>query len=170
MDKFEILKYIFKSKDGASWNEVSEMLNEYEKENVSKFMTWLYDVWHRKRFATPPMLVKMYFEEQQPQLPDTAKAGGQKTLKTVEQHEPRLNEQIGELGKGYKFVCKMYYPYGLSCYDNFYTKEELTSELKELVEKVKLQEDNLQSKLTEVKKLAYQIFAGYKIRKFLKQL
>jgi len=88
-----------------------------------------------------------------------------------ESHEiNRLNEQIGELGKGYKFVCKMYYPYGLSCYDNFYTKEELTSELKELVEKVKLQEDNLQSKLTEVKKLAYQIFAGYKIRKFLKQL
>jgi hypothetical protein len=28
MTKQEILNYIFKSKDGASWNEVSEMLNE----------------------------------------------------------------------------------------------------------------------------------------------
>ena len=30
--KNEILKYIFKSKDGASWNEVSEMLNNYTKD------------------------------------------------------------------------------------------------------------------------------------------
>ena len=29
--KIEILNWIFKSKDGASWNEVSEMLNEFEK-------------------------------------------------------------------------------------------------------------------------------------------
>ena len=29
--KLEILNWIFKSKDGASWNEVSEMLNEFEK-------------------------------------------------------------------------------------------------------------------------------------------
>ena len=29
--KQEILNWIFKSKDGASWNEVSEMLNEFEK-------------------------------------------------------------------------------------------------------------------------------------------
>lgn len=27
--KVEILNYIFKSKDGASWNEVSEMLNDF---------------------------------------------------------------------------------------------------------------------------------------------
>jgi len=29
--KFEILNCIFKTKDGASWNEVSEMLNEYRE-------------------------------------------------------------------------------------------------------------------------------------------
>lgn len=29
--KLEILNLIFKSKDGASWNEVSEMLNEFKK-------------------------------------------------------------------------------------------------------------------------------------------
>ena len=29
--KLEILNWIFKSKDGASWNEVSEMLNEFER-------------------------------------------------------------------------------------------------------------------------------------------
>jgi len=29
--KLEILNWIFKSKDGASWNEVSEMLNEYRE-------------------------------------------------------------------------------------------------------------------------------------------
>ncbi len=34
MTKQEILNYIFKSKDGASWNEVSEMLNEFESDIV----------------------------------------------------------------------------------------------------------------------------------------
>ena len=29
--KLEILNWIFKSKDGASWNEVFEMLNEFER-------------------------------------------------------------------------------------------------------------------------------------------
>jgi len=65
MNKFEILDYIFKSKDGASWNEVSEMLNEYEHDKVQLFMNWLYEIWYRKRYMTPLMLVDLYFEETQ---------------------------------------------------------------------------------------------------------
>jgi hypothetical protein len=34
--KLEILNYIFKSKDGASWNEVSEMLNELVESCIIK--------------------------------------------------------------------------------------------------------------------------------------
>jgi len=35
MTKKEILDYIFKSKDGASWNEVSEMLNEFKQQAIA---------------------------------------------------------------------------------------------------------------------------------------
>lgn len=41
ISKFEILNYIFKSKDGASWNEVSEMLNEcWTEERIIEFINW----------------------------------------------------------------------------------------------------------------------------------
>ena len=41
ISKFEILKGVFKTKDGLSWNELSEMLNEcWTEERIIDFINW----------------------------------------------------------------------------------------------------------------------------------